>query len=119
MSKFDFEKLEVYQKSLDLMSEIYDLFEKLPSRIQISIGSNLLRAATSIASNIAEGSGRRNKKEKRQFFSIAQASTYECIPSLEILGRKGYLTGEDSKKFYNDGQNIAKMLTGLISYFSS
>jgi len=118
VNKFDFEKLDVYQKSLDLIDNIYELFEKLPYRIQKSIGDNLLRAAMSVASNIAEGSGRRGKKEKRHCFEISQGSLYECIPSLTILHRKKRIKEEIFDQLYNDCATISRMLSGLIRHFS-
>ena len=83
--KFDFENLDVYQKAIDFIDEIYDLFESLPYRFQDSLGANLLRASMSIASNLAEGSGRRGRKEKRHSFEISQGSAFECIPTLTVL----------------------------------
>ena len=94
MNKFEFEKLDVYQKTLNYISKIYDLFERLPYKLQKSIGDNLLRAAVSIANNIAEGSGRRGKREKRQPFIIAQGSAFECIPMLTILHGKKIIKQE-------------------------
>ena len=70
IDKFNFERLDAYQRALEFIGKIYDLFEALPYRIKKSIGDNLLRAAVSVASNIAEGSGRRGKKEKRHAFEI-------------------------------------------------
>lgn len=118
MHKFDFEKLDVYQKSLDFIGEIYDLFEKLPYRIQHSIGDNLLRAAISIANNIAEGSGRRGEKEKRHSFEISQGSAFECIPMLTVLYKKKIIKEEAYSHLYDSCYNISKMLSGLVTYFS-
>ncbi|MBU1864142.1 MAG: four helix bundle protein [Candidatus Omnitrophica bacterium] len=118
MGKFDFEKLDVYQKALDFIDKIFDLFEKLPYRIQTSIGNNLLRAAVSIANNIAEGSGRRGRKEKRHHFEISQGSAFECIPMLTILCNKNKMPKETYESLYNDCYVISKMLSGLITHFS-
>ena len=45
MKKFEFEKLDVYEKSLDFIDKIYDLFESLPYKLQRAIGNNLIRAS--------------------------------------------------------------------------
>lgn len=118
MYKFDFEKLDVYQKALEFISKAYDLFEELPYRIQKSIGDNLLRAAMSIATNLAEGSGRRSKKEKRHAFEISQGSAFECIPILEILHKKNRIKEETFDELYNDCYILSKMTSGLITHFS-
>ena len=116
--KFYFEKLDVYQKALEFISEVYDLFEILPYRIQKSIGDNLLRAAMSIANNIAEGSGRRGIKEKRHFFEISQGSVFECVPMLTILHSKQTINEDVFKGLYNDCHDISKMVGGLVKRFS-
>ena len=118
MFKFDFEKLDVYQKALEFIDKIYDLFEGLPYRIQKSIGDNLLRASISIVNNHAEGSGRRGKKEKRHAFEISQGSAFECVPMLTILYRKKRIKEVTFKELYNDCYIISKMTSGLISHFS-
>lgn len=118
MGKFDFEKLDVYQKALDLIDNIYDLFDKLPYGIQISIGNNLLRAAMSIANNIAEGSGRRGRREKKHCFEISQGSTFECIPMLTILCKKKRIKQEQFDELYECCYDISRMLSGLITRFT-
>lgn len=118
MEKFDFEKLDVYQKAIDFIGKVYDLFEKLPYSMQKSIGDNLSRAAMSIASNIAEGSGRRGTKEKRHAFEIAQGSAFECIPSLEVLHKKKKISDRQFEELYSECRTISKMISGLIKHFS-
>jgi len=119
MNKFDFEKLEVYQKSLNFINKIFNLFDNMPYRIQKSVGNNLLRASISIATNLAEGSGRRGRKEKRQFFIISQGSTFECIPMITILFKNKKISIETFKELYNDCYVISKMTGGLITRFSN
>lgn len=60
--EFDFEKLIVYQKSLEFIDKIFDIYKILNHDYKISIGSNLIRAGLSIANNIAEGNGKKSKK---------------------------------------------------------
>lgn len=118
MEKFDFEKLDVYQKAVEFVGKIYDLFDILPYRLQKSLGDDLLRAAISIANNIAEGSGRRGKKEKRHAFEISQGSAFECVPMLTLLYKKEKLKQALYEELYNDCYTISKMISGLIRYFS-
>ena len=118
MEKFGFERLDVYRGAIDLTKDIYDIFESLPYGLQKTLGDNLLRAAVSVASNIAEGSGRRHKKEKKHFFEISQGSAFECIPMLEILRAKKRITDKDFGSLYERCFIISKMLSGLISHFS-
>lgn len=116
--KFCFEDLDVYQKAVSFSGKIFDLFEKMPYRVQKPIGDNLLRAAISIANNIAEGSGRRSRKEKRHSFEISQGSVFECVPILTILRDKKVIKEIDFQELYEECYIISKMLSGLITHFS-
>jgi four helix bundle protein len=115
MDKFGFEKLEVYQKAVDLIGKIIDIVRKLPAEIRYSIGSHLVETTVSVANNIAEGSGRRGKKDKRQFYVISQGSCYECIPMITVLQRKGFIQQMPFEDLYNDCYSISQMLTKLIA----
>ncbi len=81
----DYKKLIVWQKSIALVLEIYSICEKLPKSEEYVLSSQMRRAAISIPSNIAEGSRRKTKKDKNQFFLIAFGSASELETQLEIL----------------------------------
>lgn len=85
-------------------------------RIAFSLGEQLRRAVISISNNIAEGGGRNNKKEKVYFYNVAKGSIYEVVNLLEICKRRKHLTEENHKHFYNEAEEIAKMLSGLMDF---
>jgi four helix bundle protein len=64
--------------------------------------------------NIAEGKGRRLKKEFLQFLYIARASLYETVTLLEIFKRRNWITEQSYQNIFNQSTEIAKMLNGLI-----
>ncbi|MFC1807247.1 four helix bundle protein, partial [Candidatus Omnitrophota bacterium] len=64
--QFDFEKLKVYEKSLEFIDKIFKIYKILSQDYKISIGSNLVRAALSIANSIAEGNDKLSSKEHRR-----------------------------------------------------
>ncbi len=72
---FDFEKLTVYQKALEFIHKIFEIYKKLPKEFKYTIGGNLVRAAISISNNLAEGSGKKFKKEKARYYSTSLDST--------------------------------------------
>ena len=72
----------------------------------------------SVVSNIAEGSGRRGKKEKRHAFEISQGSAFERTPTLVILYNKKKIKREVFEELYNDYYTISRVISGLIRHFS-
>jgi four helix bundle protein len=91
---FAFEKLAVYQKSVDFADAICQRTEGF-SRGYGFLVDQLNRAALSIAANIAEGNGRFTKPDRRHFFGIARGSVQECVPLLELALRRRLLKEQD------------------------
>lgn len=87
--------LEVYKHSMDLVIEIYQLTEKFPSSEQFGLTSQLRRAAVSVPSNIAEGSGRNSTKEFLRFLSISTGSLSEVETQIVIAHRLEYIESID------------------------
>lgn len=114
MEEFIFEKLEVYKKAIDFIGKVIDIARKLPIETRYSIGNELIKTGVSIANNLAEGSGRRSRKEKRQFYDIAQGSIFECVPMLTVLKNKTFITQEEYSHLYEYCFMMAKMVSGLI-----
>jgi four helix bundle protein len=79
-----FRDLVVRQKSMQLAVEVYKLTKTFPREEVYGITSQIRRSAISIPSNIAEGHGRLNVGEFRQFLGIARGSTYELQTQLQL-----------------------------------
>jgi four helix bundle protein len=84
-----FRDLLVWQKSMDLTLVIYRLTQKFPREEVYGLTSQLRRCSVSIPSNIAEGQGRLNTREFKQFLGIARGSNCELQTQLEIARRLG------------------------------
>ncbi len=110
---FMFEKLEVYQKAVDLAEEVANLTETFPKGNYYLV-DQLNRASLSISTNIAEGNGRWHKNERKEYFWIARGSVQECIPILELCQRKGLINPERHQELKEKIEIIAKMISGLI-----
>jgi len=117
MSKyvFPFEKLEVWQMSVDLADAVLEMLEGLPQNRHIRLISQMESAATSPAQNIAEGKGRQYKKEFIQFLHIAQGSLYEVVTLNEVFRRKKLFKEEDAQNVRNRCVQIDRKLNGLIN----
>jgi len=110
---FDFENLIVYQKSLKYTDFVLD-FLKNHNEIDIFLSDQLKRAVISITINIAEGAGRVTHRDKRNFYIIANGSTFESIAILQIIKNKYKIDQEFYSNCYSKAEEIVKMLQGLI-----
>lgn len=110
---FSFENLTVYQRSLKLLEDIESLVSILKGKASFSLLDQLSRAALSVPLNIAEGSGRWHKKEKKQFLRVAKGSVFEMVPILQVVRNRSLLTEADYRQRYDDLESLAKMITGL------
>ena len=105
----DHKKLDVWKKSIELVSEIYTVTANFPSEEKYGIVSQIRRAAVSIPSNIAEGCARYSDKENLRFLD-ATGSLAELETQLIISKNLGFIESEDLiQKLYP----IAQMLSGL------
>ena len=76
---FSFEKLNVWQQARQLSIKIYTSTKNFPAEEKFGLTSQMRRAAISISSNIAEGTGRHTFKDKARFTEIAYSSTLELL----------------------------------------
>jgi four helix bundle protein len=111
---FQFEKLQVYQKSLDFADEICSTTEQF-SRGYGFLVDQLNRAALSFPANIAEGNGRFTKADRKNFFIIARGSVQECVPLLELARRRTLVNNARHAELKAGLEEISKMLSGLIN----
>jgi four helix bundle protein len=110
-----FRDLEVWQRSMQLTVIVYRLTQKFPREEMFGITSQLRRAAVSVPSNIAEGQGRLNTREFRQYLSIARGSNYELQTQLGIARALSF--GDQALLEEAEGMSsrIGQMLSKLLS----
>jgi four helix bundle protein len=109
---FDFEKLHIYQKAKLFNSEIRTFIKS--SNLDSTTKDQLRRASFSIVLNIAEGSGRFTKPDRRNFYIISRSSIFECIAILDVLKDEEALEKNRYEEFYVQAEEISKMLYGMI-----
>jgi four helix bundle protein len=108
---FKFEKLEVWQLAIEYIDLIYDLAEKLPRNEDFNLKSQIIRAATSIALNIAEGSTGQSDAEQNRFLGMAVRSLIETVACQRLIERRNYLTDDTILKDADaKAQTLAKKL---------
>jgi four helix bundle protein len=111
---FPFQKLTVYQKTLEWIDEIETLLDDSSRQITHAQKDQLSRASMSILLNLAEGNGRWHKAEKRNFFWISRGSVFECVAILEILNRRNRISETQYQHHFSKLEELGKMLTGLV-----
>lgn len=111
-AKFNFEDLKVYQKALDFIDEVYDVTETFPKVEIYRLTSQFVRASTSIALNISEGSGA-SDAEFNRYLQIAINSARECVTCSTIAFRRKYINETTNNSFRNKLAELSKMITGL------
>ena len=105
-----YKDLIVWQKSIELVTLIYNLTEGFPSKEIFGLTSQMRRAAVSIASNIAEGRCRGTRKDFTQFLRIAVGSCAEL--ETQILIAKNL-------KFLRNSDNISALLEEIMKILNS
>jgi four helix bundle protein len=108
---FKFEKLEVWQLALDYIDLIYRIAEQLPKSEEYNLKSQIIRAATSVALNIAEGSTGQTDAEQARFLGLAIRSLLETVACQHIINRREFLK---DKSLLRQSYQQAETLTAKL-----
>ncbi|HTY00866.1 MAG TPA: four helix bundle protein [Bacteroidota bacterium] len=111
----DYRDLLVWQRSITLVTKVYNIAESFPKRELFGLTSQLHRAAVSVPSNIAEGQQRRSAGEFKRFLSIALGSLGEVDTQLFVARELKYFDSETLNDARTDICEIRKMISGLIA----
>ncbi len=112
-----YEKLTVWQRSMDLVEEVYVVTKKFPQDEKFGLVAQMRRCAVSIPSNIAEGSQRNTNKEFHHFLIIAFSSGAELETQLHIAKRLRFISENDYQKVFSLITEVMKMLNTFKSKF--
>ena len=109
---FDFEKLIVYQKARAANKNIQNVLNN--RKIRPFLRDQLYRAAISMVINIAEGTGKFAKNDRRNFYVISRGSVYECASLLDLLWDERLVSEALMKKLKAVLEEVSRLLSGLI-----
>lgn len=115
----DYRDLVVWQKAIDLTVCIYQLTRAFPKDELYGLVSQMRRASVSVASNIAEGRGRLNPAEFRQFLGLAQGSIYELQTQLIVVKRLALASAGALTEAGLLSNEVSKMLASFIHTLNS
>lgn len=110
---FRFEKLNVWRKAIDLYKKVNAISENFPKSEEYVLKAQLLRAALSISTNIAEATGRETKKDRTYFLTVTRGSAFETASLLITAVEMDYIDA-GRNGLLDDIEEIAKMINGLI-----
>ena len=109
-----YKDLKVWQKSLDLVTDVYQLTRSFPRDEMYGMVAQMRRAAVSVSSNIAEGKGRSSDKEFVVFLCHARGSLLELETQALIASRLGYVDDAGRRSLESQAAEVGKVLNGLI-----
>ena len=112
-----FKKLIVWQKAMEFVRMVYLLSKDFPADERYALTDQLRRAAVSIPSNIAEGSGRASSKDYAHFLAIARGSLYETLTQIQIAQDLGYI--DKNGALEELAADVGKMLTSLMKRYGA
>jgi len=110
---FNFEKLDVWQKAIDVADLVYSTTKHFPSEERFGLTNQLRRAPVSVSSNIAEGSSRASQTDFARFIEIAAGSLFEITSQAFVAQRQDFLSADEFRAIYADREELSRMRSGL------
>jgi four helix bundle protein len=110
---FRFERLDVWQLARTLIVHVYKESARFPTDERFGLTAQLRRAAVSVASNIAEGSGRNSDADFAHFLEQSYGSLMEVVAQLVVASDLGYLEEADLNSLRQNSSELAAKLVAL------
>lgn len=107
-------KLDVWLRSMELAVEVYEKTSQLPREETYGLRGQMRRAAVSVPSNVAEGEGRRLKRDHARFLGMARGSLYELQTHVEICRRLHYLPDNEADELFEHSTRVAQLVNGTL-----
>src|SRR5438128_6452529 len=106
---FNFEKLDVWQKAIDVADLVYNHTRSFPPDERFGLTNQMRRAAVSVSLNIAEGSSRISEVDFARFVEIATGSLFEVVSESTIARRQRFLEDPDFATIYSLAEEQGRM----------
>jgi len=114
---FDFQKLEVYRKSRDFHIACKSILQRIS--VEKYVNDQLGHASYSVVLNIAEGSAKQTKPDRKNVFTISRGSVFECAAILDILLKEEKINDHDYSHAIKLADEISRILFTMIKNLSS
>lgn len=106
-------ELDVWKLSMELARDVYTLARLMPKQEEYRLTGQMIRAAVSIAANVAEGHARGTRKDYTHFVSIAKGSAAELETLLLLAGDAELVSRDATDGILEKTDRVARMLTRL------
>ncbi len=113
---FDFEKLIAYQKARKVNKKIQKIL--VNKKITSFLGDQMYRASISMVINIAEGTGKLSKNDRKNFYVISRGSVFEYASLLEVLCDEDIIDTSNLMTLKSELKEVSRLLSGLINSFT-
>jgi four helix bundle protein len=110
----NYRDLDAWKNAMDLVEMVYRLTGQFPDSEKFGLTSQIRRAAVSIPSNIAEGQGRRLRKQFAMFLRIARGSVQEVETQLMIAQRLEFASVDQLQPTLDQCDKTSRILAGLL-----
>lgn len=110
----NFKKLLIWQVGMQLVNRVYDIVPEFPEEERFGMRIQMTRCATSIPTNIAEGSAKRSQKDYLRFVEISLASAYELETHALIVKDRKWISDEVVNELLGVIEQEQKMITKFI-----
>jgi len=113
---FDFEKLVAYQKAKETNKKIQKIL--INKKINPFLRDQIYRSSVSMVINIAEGTGKLSKNDRKNFYVISRGSVFECASLMEMLYDENIIDKNILNSLKSDLEEVSRLLSGLIKSFT-
>jgi four helix bundle protein len=114
-----YRNLIAWQKAKALALDIYRCTRRFPKDEVYGLTSQMRRAAVSVPSNIAEGKGRRTRKDFVHFLYQARGSLLELETQLSIVRELEYLDAPTFSSTLSQAEEVGRILNGLVNHLQA
>jgi four helix bundle protein len=114
-----YEDLDAWKEATHLAVQVYQVTRAFPKDEIFGITSQIRRASLSVSSNIAEGAGRRSKKDFSHFVHMALGSLNEVESLLTICRRLDLISREHFGQLQESVEKVGRLIGGLLKYLDA
>lgn len=111
--EFSFEKLEVWQASINFAKIVYELTNKFPSDEKFGLTAQIKRATISVSSNIAEGSAKKSLKDQARYTEIAFGSLLEVLNQFILAFELSFINEFDLSIIRTEIESLSRQINAL------